>query len=74
MNLTATFRKTTKQPRLPGSLTAAANQLAAAIDVYAAEYGQHHPSDVNETAARAVFADLALITRHLDDLNEGIVQ
>lgn len=53
---------------LPGSLTAAAEQLATAIDVYAAEYGQHHPAEVNETAARAVFAHLATITRDLNTL------
>lgn len=68
MNVKLSFRKPAKQPRLPGSLTAAADQLADAIDVYAAEYGQHHPSGVSEEDARRVYATLATITRHLNIL------
>lgn len=68
MNLKFRLRKPATQPRLPGSLTAAADQLADAIDVYAAEYGQHHPGDVSEDAARRVFARLTAIAIDLDAL------
>lgn len=68
MNLKLSFRKPAAAPRLPGSLITAAQQLQDAVDVYAAAYGQHHPADVGEDAARRVFADLARITRDLDAL------
>ena len=56
-------------PRLPENLTAAADRLQAAVDDYAAVYGQHHPTaGVSQTAARQVYADLATITRHLNTL------
>ncbi|ADD40679.1 hypothetical protein [Stackebrandtia nassauensis] len=55
-------------PKLSGSLNAAADQLEDAIDVFAAEYGQHHPADVNGEAARRVFARLATVTSDLKAL------
>lgn len=57
--------------RLPGSLDRAAVLLQAAIDDYAAEYGQHNPAEVPAEDARRVFADLAVVTSHIAALRAG---
>lgn len=71
MNLLKRLRNLFRRPTWPGTLPAAADRLQAAVDGFAAAYGQHHPTEVSGEAARRVYADLARITRDLDALRRS---